>query len=201
MQIAPTALFVYNRLEHTKRVIEALQKNVLASESDLIIFSDGPKHEKDVKKIDEVRKYLKTIDGFKSIEIFEKENNLGLSNSIISGVTEVVNRYGKIIVLEDDLVVSPYFLEFMNNALVKYENEEKVISIHGYIYPIKNKLPETFFIKGADCWGWATWKRGWDLFEPNGQKLLDELLNKNLTLLERIPQEEWITLVLKKEEK
>lgn len=181
MQIAPTALFVYNRLEHTKRVIEALQKNVLASESDLIIFSDGPKHEKDVKKIDEVRKYLKTIDGFKSIEIFEKENNLGLSNSIISGVTEVVNRYGKIIVLEDDLVVSPYFLEFMNNALVKYENEEKVISIHGYIYPIKNKLPETFFIKGADCWGWATWKRGWDLFEPNGQKLLDELLNKNLT--------------------
>ncbi|MGB4775168.1 MAG: glycosyltransferase family 2 protein, partial [Daejeonella sp.] len=96
-------------------------------------------------------------------------------------VTEIVNKYERIIVLEDDLVTSPYFLQYMNDGLNVYKDCEEVISIHGYIYPVSVELPETFFIKGADCWGWATWKRGWDLFEPNGEKLLNEIIKRGLT--------------------
>lgn len=181
MALSPIALFVYNRPEHTRKTIEALQKNNFAKESELFVFSDRWKNEEAKEKVEEVRNYIKTISGFKKVEIIEKKENFGLAKSIISGVAEIVNRFGKIIVLEDDMVTSSYFLEYMNKALDLYEAEENVISIHGYIYPIKNRLPETFFIKGADCWGWATWKRGWDIFEPNGQKLLDELENKKLT--------------------
>lgn len=180
MELAPITLFVYNRPNHTKKTVEALQKNSLAKESELFIFSDGPKNKEVIDKVLEVRNYIKTISGFKKVEIIERNENIGLANSIISGVTEIVNKYGKIIVLEDDLVTSPYFLSYMNNALVFYENEDKVISIHGYNYPVKKELPETFFLRGTDCWGWATWKRGWDLFEPDGKKLLKELENRNL---------------------
>ena len=126
-----------------------------------------------------VREYLKTIDGFKKITIIERKRNHGLADSIIDGVSTIVNKYGKIIVLEDDLVTSPYFLKFMNDNLGIYEDNLEVASIHGYIYKINN-LPETFFIKGADCWGWATWKNRWDIFEPDGLKLLDNLKSRKL---------------------
>lgn len=182
MELAPIALFVYNRPWHTKQTIEALQKNFLASDSNLIIFSDGAKDSTESKEgVLEVREYLKNIDGFKSIKIIERNRNYGLAESIISGVSEIVNQCGKIIVLEDDMISSQYFLQYMNEALDLYANEEEVISIHGYVYPTKKTLPETFFLKGADCWGWATWKRGWDLFELDGEKLLKELEEKKLT--------------------
>lgn len=181
MTLTPIALFVYNRPEHTKKTVEALLKNILASESELFIFSDGYKNESDKNAVMEVRKFIKTISGFKSIQIIERPENWGLAKSIISGVTEIVNKHGRIIVLEDDLVTSPYFLKYMNEALDMYENEELVISVHGYIYPVKEILPETFFLRGADCWGWATWKRGWGLFESDGQKLLGELVARKLT--------------------
>ncbi len=181
MNLAPIVLFVYNRLEHTSRTVFALQKNILASESDLIIFSDAAKNEMGMDKVKEVRNYLKTISGFKSVRIVERPENFGLAKSIITGVTEIINQYGKIIVLEDDMVTSKYFLQYVNNALNLYEKEDQVISIHSYIYPVKVKLPETYFLKGADCWGWATWKRGWDLFEGDGQKLLNELKKRKLT--------------------
>jgi len=186
MKTAPIALFVYNRPWHTHQTVMALQNNELAKESDLIVFSDGPKIESNKEKtksneekVKEVRNYIKNITGFKAVKIIERKQNLGLANSIISGVTEVVNQYGRIIVLEDDLVTSKYFLRFMNEALELYEKEDKVISIHGYVYPIED-LPETFFLKGADCWGWATWKRGWDIFEADGKKLLLELRKRKL---------------------
>lgn len=179
--LAPICLFVYNRLETVQATIESLQKNELASESELFIFSDGAKNGADKTKIQKVRNFINSINGFKAITVKEREVNLGLANSIISGVTEIINKFGKIIVLEDDLVTSPFFLLYMNDGLNFYENEDRIISIHGYIYPVKADLPETFLIKGADCWGWATWKRGWDIFEPNGQKLLDELKDKKLT--------------------
>jgi hypothetical protein len=182
MNLAPIVLFTYNRPWHTKQTVEALQKNIYAEQSHLFIFSDGPKTEKDEPKVKEVREYLKTIKGFKNIEIIERDKNWGLANNIIDGITKVVNQYGRVIVLEDDLVTSPYFLKFMNDGLNIYEEEEKVISVHGYVYPIKG-LPEIFFLRGADCWGWATWKRGWDLFEKDGKKLLDELEKRKLTKL------------------
>ncbi len=171
---APIALFTYNRLWHTQQTVEALLKNAEALDSDLIIFSDGAKNEVSREKVEEVRQYLNTIEGFKSTRIVERMENLGLAQSIISGVTDVVSEYGRVIVLEDDMVTSPYFLRYMNDGLEMYENDNRVISIHGYCYPVDG-LPETFFLKGSDCWGWATWKRGWNLFESDGVKLLERL--------------------------
>lgn len=182
MSLAPIVLFVYNRLWHTRQTIEALQRNELARESELFIYSDGPRPGVE-EKVKEVREYLKTIQGFKSLTIIERDKNVGLANNIIEGVTNIVNKYGRIIVLEDDMVTSSGFLTYMNEGLQLYANEERVASIHGYIYPVKHpeKLPETFFIRGADCWGWATWTRAWRYFEPDGQKLLDELKKRKLT--------------------
>jgi len=176
---APIALFTYNRPWHTQQTVKALLKNAQAKGSDLFVFSDGPKNKATKEKVDEVRQYLRTIEGFKSVRIVERKENSGLAQSIISGVTEVVNEHGKVIVLEDDLVTSPYFLKFMNEGLNCYAQDNRVISIHGYCYPVEG-LPETFFLKGTDCWGWATWKRGWNLFEADGRKLLAALIEKNL---------------------
>lgn len=179
MPLAPVLLFVYNRPYHTRKTIEALLVNEIASETDLIIYSDASTDLFN-DKILETRNYIKSVIGFRSIVIIERSKNWGLARNIIDGVTSVINQYGKVIVLEDDLVVSPYFLKYMNEALDFYEKEEQVICIHGYVYPVKQRLPETFFIKGADCWGWATWKRGWDLFCPDGKLLLDKINKHNL---------------------
>ena len=180
MNLAPIALFVYNRLDHTEQTVSALKRNLLAEESDLIVFSDASKNSNSDEKVKAVRAFIKSITGFKSLTIVERAHNFGLANSVIDGVTNLCNKYGQVIVLEDDLVTSPYFLKYMNDALDFYRDEERVISIHGYIYPLKAKLPETFFLRGADCWGWATWKRGWDIFEPNGEKLLEQLKQRKL---------------------
>jgi len=177
---APIALFVYNRLWHTQMTVESLLANNLAGQSSLIIFSDAPKNENSAAQVIEVRNFIRNITGFKSVEIIERKENFGLAKSIISGVSEVVARFGRVIVLEDDMMLSPHFLQYMNDALKLYENEERVISIHGYCYPVKDKLPSSFFLSGADCWGWATWKRGWDLFEPDSEKLLNRLIEMKL---------------------
>jgi hypothetical protein len=181
MHPAPIALFVYNRKKHTVATITALQNNALAGETELFIFSDGPAARSHEAQVKEVRNYLHTIRGFKEITIFERTCNYGLARNIIDGVTLVINSHHKIIVVEDDLVTSPYFLQYMNAALERYKNQEEVVCIHGYLPPIKKTLPETFFLKGTDCWGWATWKRGWDLFEKDGKKLLADLLKNHLT--------------------
>lgn len=173
MGLAPIALFVYNRPEHTRKTIAALKKNTLAATSDLIIFSDASKTSQSDSSVQEVRAILKSIDGFKSIKIIERDENWGLSRSIIDGVSRICSEYGRVIVLEDDLVTSPYFLKFMNDGLDCYESEASVVSVHGYIYPLQTDVPATFFLRGADCWGWATWKRGWDIFEPDARKLYD----------------------------
>jgi hypothetical protein len=173
MITAPIALFTYNRPQHTRQTLDALRGNDLASKSDLFVFSDAPKKPESLPAVLAIRDYLKTITGFKSVTVVERTVNFGLAKSIIDGVTDVCNKYGNVIVLEDDLVTSPYFLKFMNDALAEYAEEEKIISIHGYIYPVQENLPETFFLRGADCWGWATWKRGWDLFQPDAEKLYE----------------------------
>lgn len=172
---APVLVFTYNRVSHTKETIRCLQQNELAADTELFLFSDGPASPSASDAVQEVRDYLKTIKGFKNIRIIEREKNVGLGNNIIDGVTTVLGQCEKVIVLEDDLKTSPFFLKYMNDALDLYARDEQVISVHGYVYPVKATLPETFFLKGADCWGWGTWKRGWDLFEKNGQVLLDRL--------------------------
>lgn len=181
MTPAPIALFVYNRPEHTKKVIEALAQNGLAPLSELYVFSDGPKKPADANAVAAVRRLLGCVTGFKFVRVISRDGNYGLARSITQGVQELVAKHGRIIVLEDDLVTSPYFLQYMNEALELYEHDERVVSVHGYVYPTEEKLPETFFIRGADCWGWATWKRGWDVFQSDGAKLLAGLEAKKLT--------------------
>jgi len=177
--LAPVIIFVYNRLWHTKKTIHALLENDLADQSEIVIYSDGPKNEKDYHQVMEVRNYIKKVNGFRSLKIIEREKNWGLAGNIIDGVTKVINEYGKIIVLEDDIVTSPFFLNYMNDALNAYDDDNNVGCIHGYVYPINN-INSDFFIKGADCWGWATWKKSWDYFEKDGKKLLKKLKKRNL---------------------
>ena len=177
---APIIVFVYNRLDHAGRTINALKNNHLADQSDLFIYADAAKDDRSLPGVTAVREYLRTITGFRSIIIKLRETNLGVDDNTIAAVTEVVQEYGRVIVVEDDLVTSKWFLKFMNEALDYYEHNEQVIAINGYTFPIEKKLKEAFFLKGADCWGWATWKRGWDLFEDDGKKLLDQLTEKGL---------------------
>lgn len=182
MDCAPIIVFVYNRADHTKQTLRLLEKNYLAKESDVYIFADGPKNnctDEQLSKITEVRNVIREPYNFKTVTITESEKNKGLAPSVIAGVTEIVNKYGKCIVVEDDLETSQYFLTYMNEALEVYKNTENVACIHGYVEPHKKQLPETFFLKGADCWGWATWKRAWNKFNANGQELLDELHKKH----------------------
>lgn len=180
MKISPIAIFTYGRPDHTKQVLLSLKGNNLAQHSSLYIFSDAPKKNEDIVKVKETRKLLDSLDGFGSIKIIYREKNMGLANNIIDGVNQLINTYGQVIVLEDDLLLSPYFLQYMNESLIRYRDNPRVCSIHGYSFPTKNPLPNNFFFRGADCWGWATWKRAWDDFEPNGQVLLSELQQKKL---------------------
>ncbi len=185
MDTAPVILFVYNRPVHTARCLNALAKNEDASATELIIYADGPRpssNQKELRQIEAVRKIVNSETRFKHIQIMQAEKNKGLANSIIEGVTETVNKYGRVIVMEDDLVCSNQFLRFMNNALTFFENHEEVACISGYIYPVNELLPDLFFLKGADCWGWGTWKRSWDLFEKDGTTLLEQIKLQNLSV-------------------
>ena len=126
-----------------------------------------------------MRELIKSITGFKEVTIIERKENFGLANSIISGVSKLVTEYGKVIVFEDDLLSSIYTLQYFNEALAKYANEEKVMHIGAYMYPLKgNNLPETFFFRAATSWGWATWARAWKHFEPNVDVLLNQFDHK-----------------------
>lgn len=165
MNLAPIVLFVYNRLDHTRQTIEALQNNTLATQSELFIYSDGPKNEVAYESVQEVREYINQIKEFKRTNIIMREKNYGLTKNITSGVTEIINKYNKVIVLEDDIVTSKYFLEFMNDALNYYEDKKEVWHISGYNYPVSIRTEEdTYFSSLMDCWGWATWKDRWQYF-------------------------------------
>ena len=181
MSYAPILLFVYNRPEHTRRCIESLLKNSLVSESNLFIYADGAKDSTQQEAVNEVRNYIRSIQGFKQITLMERSENWGLARNIINGVTTQVNRYGKVIVLEDDLVVAPYFLQFMNDALEVYKNEPRVGHIQACDFTQDSSLPATFLIKWTGSWGWATWDRAWKHFNPNGNELLQELEERKLT--------------------
>ena len=182
LDLAPITLFTFNRLEHLEKTINSLKKNNLAIHSELIIFSDYAKKRKDKIKIQEIRIYLKKISGFRKIKIYERKVNFGLSKNIITGLNKVFKKYERTIILEDDILVDKFFLKYMNEGLSLYKSDKRIASIHGYIYPIKfdKSIKEYFFLKGADCWGWGTWKRAWKAFDKNGKKLINEIDQKNL---------------------
>jgi hypothetical protein len=164
-KLAPIVLFVYNRPEHTHRTVEALVQNVLADKSSLYIFSDGPKNETDLKKVNSVRNYIKTIIGFENIEIVLRKTNFGLANSVITGVTEVFQHYDEVIVLEDDMISSPFFLKYMNGVLRVFEDDQRIFSVTGYTFPIKipnNYKNPLYLSPRSSSWGWGTWKNRWE---------------------------------------
>jgi acetyltransferase-like isoleucine patch superfamily enzyme len=178
MNLAPILLFVYNRPHHTMRTIEALKKNTLSKESQLIVYSDGPKDNRDIQKVQDTRKYLQTVEGFKSIRIIERDKNFGLADNIVDGVTIVINEHEKVIVLEDDLLTSPNFLEFMNEGLAKYANSENVYSITGYSFTDDdNSIDSTYFLNLTSSWGWGTWKNRWSVFNRNPSSLSNIISN------------------------
>jgi len=182
MALAPIALFVYNRPWHTRKTLEALSKSRLADQTVLYVFSDGPKPNDAAskEKIAAVREVLRERQWCKEIHIKEWPQNVGVAPSIIDGITTVVNKHGKIIVLEDDLVVSTGFLEYMNDALDLYETQEPVMHVAATILPLKETLPDTFFYNTVTCSGWATWQRAWNHLRTDPQELLDEIKTKGL---------------------
>jgi hypothetical protein len=186
--LAPIVLFVYNRPWHTRRTIDALQLNNLAKDSDLIIFSDAPKDDKAFLAVKEVRDFVKTITGFKNITIIERDVNYGLVRSIKEGVTEIVNRSGKIIVLEDDLVTHPQFLEFMNTGLEICKSNKRIFSITGYSHlksdgEYLSNTNNTYFLKIISTWSWATWADRWEFY--NDDTTDSNVLNTNSDLVKK----------------
>lgn len=165
MSLAPVVIFTFNRLEHTKRTIDALKKNKLAEETEVFIFSDGPRNFEESEKVKNVRKYIRTINGFKKVNIYEAENNNGLAKSVIEGVSKIINKYEKVIVLEDDLITSKYFLKYMNEGLEVYKKRNDIWSLSGYSpnIEIPNGYREDIYItRRGSSWGWATWKDRWN---------------------------------------
>lgn len=165
---APVIVFTYNRPKHTKRTIEALAANELASSTELYIFSDAAKKEADRDKVDRIRTYANTVRGFSRVTLIAREENFGLAKNVIRGVTDIINRYGKVIVLEDDLVTNRFFLRFMNDGLDRYQNQPKVTGITGFSH-FADSLPfqgETLFhtLTGTS-WSWATWEDRWIYFD------------------------------------
>ena len=174
--LAPIVLFVFNRERHTEQTLNALMENSLADESILYIYSDGFKDNslpEEVICINKVRRIIRAKQWCKEVHIIESKDNKGLANSIVEGVSEIVNQYGKVIVLEDDIVTSKGFLTYMNNALSFYENEEKVMHISGFMYPHDELLQQTLFYNVPLCWGWGTWQRAWKFFEPETKQLVN----------------------------
>jgi hypothetical protein len=182
MPISPIIIFTYNRLNHLDTLIQSLKKNVLFEKSKVIVFSDGPKNEIDKKKIKKIRIYLKKKLISSNCEIIERSSNYGLSKNIIDGINHTFKKYDQAIILEDDLEVSPIFLNYMNDALNLYASSKNVASISGYMYPIEPKKfsNEFFFLKLIESWGWGTWKRAWNNFEKDSLRLKKKIDEKKL---------------------
>jgi hypothetical protein len=178
---APVALFIYKRPEHTRLTLQALSENPEAALTDLVVFADGAKTPEEIEIVETTRNIAQNFPGFRSVRLIKRQTNFGLANSIINGVTEILDEYPKTIVLEDDFVTAPSFLTYMNSGLEMYEQDDAVVSIHAYAPVLRGPVPQTFFLRGADCLGWATWRRGWDSFETDGSILLDEIVRRGLT--------------------
>ena len=182
MNFSPIIIFVYNRLHHLDTLFNSLQKNDLFKKSKVIVFSDGAKNEIDKDKIDKVRELLKKRLIPKNSEIIENNVNLGLSRNVIGGLNKIFQIYDRAIILEDDLELSPFFLNYMNDALNLYATSENVASISGYMYPIEPKKFSNnyFFLKLIESWGWGTWKRAWNIFENDSLQLKKKIDEKQL---------------------
>jgi hypothetical protein len=172
MQPAPVAFFAFRRPEHARRALESLAANALAGSSELFIYCDGPRNQADEEQVSAVRRLVRNRKWCGATHIVEREENFGLAASVIAGVSELVERFGKVIVVEDDLVLSPLFLDYMNTALNKYEEIENIYQVSAYMFDIQTKEVHTsFFLPLTTSWGWATWLRAWNHFDQSFGKL------------------------------
>ncbi len=183
MNNAPVIIFAYKRPTHLARTLAALSQNPEATVTDLIIYCDGKPEsasDKTVRLVALTRIVAHDEKRFRSVKVVERDANFGLAKNVTEGVTEVIEKFGRAIILEDDLVVAKNFLQYMNSALEKYKDEKNVSCISGYVYPLRNELPKAFFIRGADCWSWATWSDRWKQFNPNVSEQKERILRENL---------------------
>ena len=173
---SPIAFFCYNRPDHAQRSLEALRANYLASQSELFIFSDGAKNDSARQGVEKVRQYISSVDGFASVNIIERTQNYGCARNIIDGITQVVNEFGRVIIVEDDILACPFFLRCMNEGLEIYKDDENVASVGGFLRRYKNagQLPQSFFMHDG-IWGWGTWQRAWKDYDFDAAKLLDKI--------------------------
>ena len=163
--LAPIALFVYNRPGHAQRTVNSLRENELAPRSDLFVFSDGAKNEAGSAAVQQIRRYVRTIQGFRSVTIIERERNWGLANSVIGGITALCNEFGRVIAMEDDLLTTADFLTFVNQALKRYEAEPRIFSVSGFNFGFngpKHYPYDAFCFYRSSSWGWGTWRDRWE---------------------------------------
>lgn len=178
--LSPIVIFAYNRPDHLRSCLDALGRNPEAKRSQIRIIVDGAKGVEDAQSVLATVEVARRQSPSPDTEVVARPRNLGLAGSIIDGVTQALSEWDTVIVIEDDLLVAPGFLAFMNASVKIYKHESAVVSVHGYVPPLSRVLDQNFFLPGADCWGWATWRRGWAVFEPDGSKLLAGLREKNL---------------------
>lgn len=174
------AVFAYNRPEHLSRCLQDLQAMAEAQDSHLRIFVDGPRSNDSRNIHENVVAVAEGAQGFASVKVEVGKTNRGLATSVIAGVSRTLDEFGEVVVVEDDLRFSPHFLTYMRSGLDVYREASQVYSIHGYSYPVDTELPETFFLKGADCWGWATWSRAWQRFQPNAADLVRQIETRGM---------------------
>ncbi len=180
MEYAPILLLAYNRPQHMTETLRTLAANELAAESQLFVYSDAPRTADDAAAVDTVRRQLAEVTGFLHVTVVERNENMGLARNVIDGVTALTERFGRVIVVEDDLVLAPHFLRFMNDALETYRDEPRVGHIQACDFTQDASLPDTFLIRWTGSWGWATWQRAWKMFNPDGRDLLRQLEERRL---------------------
>lgn len=175
VEFAPIVVFAYRRPDHLQRCLESLLTAPEAQASPLVIFCDGPRGDFERDAVERTRGVARSTTGFASVQVVEAEHNQGLATSVIEGVTRVLQEHESVVVVEDDLLVSEDFLAYMNQGLALYRDDDRVASIHGFLPTVHAQLPQSFFLRGADCWGWATWRRAWVAADWDGPSLLARL--------------------------
>ena len=179
--LAPIIFICFNRLEHTIKSLNSLKKNKLSKKSKIIIFSDGPKYEKDKKKVEKIRKFLIKLNGFKSKKIIFRKKNFGTKKNIVNAVSQVFKKFDKAIVIEDDLILSKFFLDYMNLCLRYYEHDRKIWHVNGWSYPfMKNFKNDINFLGSMNCWGWGTWKNRWSYLTLNEKNFISYFSKKKI---------------------
>lgn len=175
---APIALFAFKRPGSLEAVLEALSQNTQFEHTQIYAFCDGPKAGAASDIVQSVRATKHVLQCWQTranIEIFANDENCGLHRQIPHGISYVLERHDRVIVIEDDILVSPFFLDYMNDALNLYAEDFEVMQVSGFMFNVKSKLPETFFYNVNSCWGWGTWKRAWRYYNDDASALLKQL--------------------------